>query len=133
MRQVSRWTAALLKQGASILSAGSGRHSLLVLMYHRVLPVADPLLPEEPDLATFTAQMDILRAMCNVLPLTEAVDRLYRKSLPPRAACITFDDGYLNNLTYSVPTLVARGLPATIFVAAEFLCGGCMWTDILME
>jgi peptidoglycan/xylan/chitin deacetylase (PgdA/CDA1 family) len=133
VRQVSRWTAALLKQGASILSAGSGRRSLLVLLYHRVLPVADPLLPEEPDLATFTAQMDILRAICNVLPLTEAVERLYRNSLPPRAACITFDDGYLNNLTYAVPTLLARGLPATIFVAAEFLCGGCMWTDILME
>jgi peptidoglycan/xylan/chitin deacetylase (PgdA/CDA1 family) len=133
VRQVSRWTAALLKQGASILSAGSGRHSLLVLLYHRVLPVADPLLPEEPDLATFTAQMDILRAICNVLPLTEAVDRLYRRSLPPRAACITFDDGYLNNLTYAVPALVTRKLPATIFVAAEFLGGGCMWTDIVME
>jgi peptidoglycan/xylan/chitin deacetylase (PgdA/CDA1 family) len=125
--------AALLKHSASIVSAGSGRHSLLVLMFHRVLPVADPLLPEEPDLATFTAQMDILRAICNVLPLTEAVDRLYTNSLPPRAACITFDDGYLNNLTYAVPTLMARGLPATIFVAAEFLGGGCMWTDIVME
>jgi peptidoglycan/xylan/chitin deacetylase (PgdA/CDA1 family) len=133
VRQVSRWTAALLKCGASLVSVGSGRHTLLVLMYHRVLPATDPLLPEEPDLATFTAQMDILRAICNVLPLTEAVERLYRNSLPPRAACITFDDGYLNNLTYAVPALATRGLPATVFVAAEFLGGGCMWTDIVME
>ena len=75
-------------------SPAGRRARLLVLTYHRVPPVADPLLPDEPDAAGFATQMDIVGHYCNVLPLPEAVRRLQSGALPSRAACITFDDGY---------------------------------------
>ena len=34
-------------------------------------------------------------------------------------AVITFDDGYLNNLTVAAPMLIKHGLPFTVFVAAQ--------------
>ena len=80
------------------LSPAGPRARLLILTYHRVLARPDPLLKDEPDAKTFAAQMDVLSSYCNVLPLPEAVARLKSGSLPSRAACITFDDGYANNL-----------------------------------
>jgi peptidoglycan/xylan/chitin deacetylase (PgdA/CDA1 family) len=83
--------------------------------------------------AHFAAQMDVLRSICRVLPLAEAIERLYSGSLPPRAAAITFDDGYANNLTHAAPVLRARGLPATVFVATGYLNGGRMFNDTVIE
>ncbi len=132
MKQLSPWTAAFLKRLATLV-AGYGGDSLLVLVFHRVLPEPDPLLNEDPDVADFAAQMDVVRATCTVLPLAEAIERLYKRSLPPNAACITFDDGYANNLTYAAPVLVEKGLPATVFVTTGFLEGGRMWNDTVIE
>lgn len=133
MTPLSGFGAALVRRLGNLVAPGGLRGSLLVLIFHRVLPKPDPLLPGEPDAAAFTAQMDLIRATCNVLPLAEAVERLYSNSLPERAVCITFDDGYANNLTLAAPILKARGLPATVFVATGFLNGGRMWNDTVIE
>ncbi len=77
--------------------------------------------------------MDLVTDAFNVLPLTEAVARLRRKSLPARAVCITFDDGYANNLTVALPILKARKLPATVFVSTGFVGGARMWNDTVIE
>lgn len=132
MKQLSPWVAALLR-GCATLVAGNGGGSLLVLVFHRVLPEPDPLLTEDPDVADFAAQMDVVRATCTVLPLAEAVERLYKQSLPSNAACITFDDGYANNLTCAAPILESKRLPATVFVTTGFLEGGRMWNDTVIE
>lgn len=132
MKQLSPWTAAFLRRFARLV-VGNGGDSLLVLVFHRVLPEPDPLLSEDPDVADFAAQMDVVRATCTVLPLAEAVERLYKHSLPAHAACITFDDGYANNLTCAAPVLEKKGLPATVFVTTGFLEGGRMWNDTVIE
>lgn len=119
-----------------LLAAAGGwtsRNALLILIYHRVLPRPDELLPGEPVTETFAAQMDLLASLCNVLPFAEAVERLREGTLPPRAVCITFDDGYANNLEIAAPILKERGLPALVFVATGFTSGGCMWNDIVIE
>lgn len=126
MRVLWRWALAHF-------SPGGARGRLAVLLYHRVLERADPLRPGEPDLARFTWQMETLARLCNVLPLSEAVQRLRAGTLPPRAVAITFDDGYADNLTLALPVLQRFGLPATVFVASGFLDGGIMWNDLVLE
>jgi peptidoglycan/xylan/chitin deacetylase (PgdA/CDA1 family) len=58
---------------------------------------------------------------------------LERDDLPARAACITFDDGYADNLTIATPILKRHGLTATFFIATGFLDGGRMWNDSIIE
>jgi peptidoglycan/xylan/chitin deacetylase (PgdA/CDA1 family) len=115
------------------LSPAGHRARLLILTYHRVPDSRDPILPDEPDAAEFAAHMDILRYFCHVLPLPEAVRRLREGSLPARAAAITFDDGYENNLTVALPILERHGMAATIFIAADAVERGIMWNDLLIE
>ena len=133
MKQLSALERSLFSAAGSLLSPGGRRGSLLVLMYHRVLERPDPLLADEPDAATFAAHMDAVASTFNVLSLSEAAERLQRGALPSRAACITFDDGYANNLTVAAPILAQRKLPATVFIATEFIGGGRMWNDTLID
>jgi peptidoglycan/xylan/chitin deacetylase (PgdA/CDA1 family) len=77
--------------------------------------------------------MDVLRTYCTVLSLPEAVRRMRSGSLPARAACVTFDDGYANNLEVALPILDAKGLTATIFIAVEAIRRGIMWNDLIIE
>ena len=115
------------------VAPGGRRGRLLIFTYHRVLAEPDPLLPDEPDARFFAEQMDWVRAYCRVLPLPEAVRRLADGSLPERAACITFDDGYANNYEVALPILQERNLPATIFIAVDAVRRGVMWNDFAIE
>lgn len=117
----------------SLASPVGARNRLSILIHHRVLPTTDPLQPEVPDCSTFDWQMRLLARHFNVLPLAEAGRRLREGSLPARAAAITFDDGYADNLTHALPILQAHGLPATFFIATGFLDGGRMFNDTLIE
>jgi len=124
---------ATLLRAAATLASRRGPGSLLVLIFHRVLPARDALLPDEPDAADFSAQMDLIERNFSVLPLRAAVQRLRSNSLPARSLCITFDDGYANNCEVALPILKARGIPATVFVAPGFLSGGRMFNDTVIE
>jgi peptidoglycan/xylan/chitin deacetylase (PgdA/CDA1 family) len=121
--------------GALLLRLGAlgapGR--LTILIYHRVLPQPDPLFPGEVDAERFDRQLAWLRRGFNVIPLAQAVRGLREGTLPPRAACITFDDGYADNAEVALPLLRRHGLHATFFVASGFLDGGRMWNDTVIE
>src|SRR5438067_12205090 len=98
--------------------------ALSILIFHRVTPAADPLLPDIPDAAAFERVVRLLVEHFNVIPLSEAAARLLRASLPPRALCITFDDGYADNHDVALPILARHGVTATFFIATGFLGGG---------
>jgi len=68
-----------------------------------------------------------------VMPLCEAIEGLCNGKLPPRAACVTFDDGYADNAEVALPILQKYGIRATFFVATRFLNGGRMWNDTVIE
>jgi peptidoglycan/xylan/chitin deacetylase (PgdA/CDA1 family) len=117
----------------SMLSPSGVRARLTVLIYHRVLADRDPLFPNEPDAGFFETQMRWMQRWFNVLPLSEAVERLSAGRLPARAAAITFDDGYANNCTVALPILRRLCLPATFFIATGYLNGGRMWNDTVID
>ncbi len=109
------------------------RHGLNIFIFHRVLPQPDSMRPGEPDVEGFEALMQCIRRHWRVLPLEEAIERLSHKALPPRAAALTFDDGYADNLSLAAPILERLGLSATVFLASGFLNGGRMWNDTVIE
>ena len=102
---------------------------LSILVYHRVLPRPDPLLPELPDVRRFDRHMAVLKRCFHVLPLRRAIERLREGTLPARAASITFDDGYADNAEWALPILQRHGLCASFFIASDYLNGGQMWND----
>jgi peptidoglycan/xylan/chitin deacetylase (PgdA/CDA1 family) len=111
----------------------SGSPRLTILIFHRVLPGPDPLFPGEVDVDRFDEILSWVTQWFQVLPLAQAVDRLERRSLPVRSACITFDDGYADNATNALPILERYDVPATFFVATGYLNGGRMWNDTIIE
>lgn len=122
-----------LKAALTLASPGGKRGKVSILIYHRVLPTPDPLRTGDPDIETFRWQMQLVAHHFNVLPLHDAAQRLRTGTLPPRAACITFDDGYADNYTVALPILQAAELPATFFIATGYLDGGRMFNDTLIE
>lgn len=122
-----------LKAAASVTSGLGKQKKLFILIYHRVLDGPDFMRPGEVDKSIFTWQMQLLANYFNVLPMADALAKLQDGSLPSRAVCITFDDGYADNYLNALPILQQFQLPATFFVASGYLDGGRMWNDTIME
>lgn len=124
------WAMRTAARGA----APGGRNGrLAVLLFHRVLPGTDALNHWDVTASQFERQLRVLRSHFSPLPLTEAIDRLACRSLPARAVCVTFDDGYADNVDVALPILRRWEVPATFFVATGYLNGGRMWNDSVVE
>jgi len=106
---------------------------LNILIYHRVMPEADPLRPWEIDQQQFRQHMQWISGVFNVIPLSEAVVQLKNGTLKRRSLAITFDDGYLDNATHALPILKELGFHATFFCTSAWLDGGQMWNDKVIE
>jgi peptidoglycan/xylan/chitin deacetylase (PgdA/CDA1 family) len=130
---MKQFSLSLATRLLPILLNTHGKQRLSILIYHRVVPRHDPMRPSEPTIAQFDWQMRILRDNFNPLPLVEAVDRLHTGTLPTRAICVTFDDGYADNELHALPILRKYAIPATVFVSTGFLNGGRMWNDTVIE
>jgi peptidoglycan/xylan/chitin deacetylase (PgdA/CDA1 family) len=99
------------------------RHRLLILCYHGVSMYDEH---EWGDLyispETFRRRMEfVARARCNVLPLSEALHRLQRGTLPDRAVVITFDDGLHDFSSVAFPILESFGYPVTLYVTTYYV------------
>ncbi len=90
----------------------------LILLYHRVaLPGADPwALCVSPE--HFSEHMEVLRRIAYPCSLSELVRAHAANSIPENAVAVTFDDGYLDNLTHARSILEEHDVPATIFVCS---------------
>ncbi len=117
----------------STASPAGPKGRLVVMTFHRVLERSDPLLPGEPDGERFRAWLLQWVKWFNFIPLSEAVARLNAGTLPERAACITFDDGYADNLNVAAHILSRFGLPGTFFIATNYMDGGMMFNDRVIE
>src|SRR6266508_1472693 len=118
-----------LAHGTGLIRAGRSlwAKSLTVVNYHRIdnpyrkgFDSFKPNISATPD--DFHRQMDYLATWFNVVSMREVVQWLDgQKELPPYAALITFDDGYLDNYTAAYPILRRHNFPALIFLATEHI------------
>lgn len=91
---------------------------LRVLMYHRVAHLAAyDQLTVSPE--RFAQQMQELSAH-NVVSLEDGLRAIQAGPLRKPLFAVTFDDGYLDNLTEALPILQRYRIPATIFVTTQF-------------
>jgi len=116
-----------------LLSPGARRGRHQTLLFHRVLSEADPLLADDPERKSFEGLMRYLRHHFSIIPLREAIQRSLENSLPRASLSITFDDGYADNVEVALPILQRLGLQATFFIATDYLNGGRMWNDTVIE
>jgi peptidoglycan/xylan/chitin deacetylase (PgdA/CDA1 family) len=117
--------STLCAVGVPAVSRRFRRGQLTILMFHGV--EAEPLSPpcwHVLDSPTLGRQLAYVRRHFAVLPLEEALERLYAGTLPRNAAAVTFDDGTQNLLTHAAPILRDLRLPAAVFLAT-----GPMGTD----
>ncbi len=100
---------------------------LTVLTYHRI---ADPTRKGfdtfKPNVSAtprdFNLQMDVISRWFNIISINDVASWLLRKStLPPNAALITFDDGYLDNYFQAYPILRKYGIPGLIFLTTKHI------------
>ena len=87
---------------------------------------------------TFRARLEALkRSDCVVLPLGEAVERLYANDLPDRAVAITFDDGTSDFYRRAFPLIQEFGVPVTLYLTTfysyyqrpvfDLMCSYLLW------
>jgi peptidoglycan/xylan/chitin deacetylase (PgdA/CDA1 family) len=99
------------------------RNSLLILCYHGVSLEDEnqwrPFLYISPQ--QLERRLEMLRdGQYAVLPLAEALERLYRKDLPPRSVALTFDDGTYDFYKQAWPRLKRYGFPATVYLTTYY-------------
>jgi peptidoglycan/xylan/chitin deacetylase (PgdA/CDA1 family) len=114
------------------------RNRTLVLTYHRVLP-----LQRWPDSfssrgiivtpETFDLQLRFLRGFLKPLSASEFIACLQSgRPMPSRSCLVTFDDGWYDTLEFALPALRRHGVPAVLFVAADYVgTGRCFWQERL--
>ena len=88
----------------------------MILAYHRIAETTwDPFgLCVSP--AMFRKQMELIREKRLPVSLRQLAEFIRHEDVPPVAVAVTFDDGYLDNLTVASPILMELGIPATFFV-----------------
>ncbi|QNB01293.1 polysaccharide deacetylase family protein [Massilia sp. Se16.2.3] len=113
------------------LTRGNGR--VAIVNYHRVLAAPSPLPGVRAQHRRLHRQMELLARCFNVLPLRDALAAIDAGTVPPRAVCITFDDGYRSVHDLALPVLRRLKLPATVFVSSGYVNGHTMWNDSIVE
>jgi len=98
-----------------------------VLMYHRVLPDSADVSNIEPGMyvraSTFARHLEWLSSRFHVGTLGSLFDDPSSSDQRPTVA-LTFDDGWLDNLTVAWPLLQQAQLRATIFLVRDWVVAG---------
>lgn len=117
----------LVKLGVFRFLIRLNSESLTVLNYHRIndpdhagFDTFKPNVSATP--AEFARQMAYIKKNYNVVTCRDLESYLRGESpLPPRAAMVTFDDGYDDNFSRAFPVLVEQNVPAIIFLSTGFM------------
>jgi peptidoglycan/xylan/chitin deacetylase (PgdA/CDA1 family) len=138
------WSSGRDAVGAAVHWSGAGRafekaarpRGAIILMYHSVAPnEAAPYIEPANRIGprAFERQIAFLAAERRVVALSELVGEIAAGRTPPAGTvCITFDDGYRDNLTVAAPILEKYRLAATLFLATGYVeRAETQWSDKL--
>ncbi len=111
-------------------------HGALIIMYHSVVDETNaPFIDQDYSVSvkTFESQIKYLKYHANVISLSEMMNCIYGdRALPENAVVLTFDDGYMNNLTHAAPILKKYDVPATIYLCTGYIDRKqSQWDDVL--
>ena len=99
------------------------RDRLLILAYHGIAiddeHLWKPTLFLHPDYFRDRLRL-VEKAGCTVLPLGEALQRLYANDLPERSVALTFDDGTYDFYEHAYPILNEFDFPVTVYLATFY-------------
>jgi peptidoglycan/xylan/chitin deacetylase (PgdA/CDA1 family) len=116
------------------------RQRLLILAYHGVALTDEHLFNGSQFISAdlFRDRLELMRrSKCAVLPLGEAVERLYQNDLPDRAVAITFDDGLSDFYRRAFPLIQEFEVPVTLYLTTfyshyqrpvfDLMCSYLLW------
>jgi len=105
------------------------RPGAVMLLYHSVGGrgvFADNVIPED----VFERHMRFIAQHRKAVSLSTILDAVSQGRDPdPEWVAVTFDDGYMDFATTSLPILERYGIPATVFVPTVILEGGYLFFD----
>lgn len=108
-----------------------------ILMFHRVAKpdpdgiVCNQHLKVSPEFFSHFIETS-LRQGYTFISMDEIVEILQKKKRLKKVLCITFDDGYRDNLTTALPILESWNVPAVIYCTTGFLTGDFIpWWDFI--
>jgi peptidoglycan/xylan/chitin deacetylase (PgdA/CDA1 family) len=116
---------SLKTSGVSTLVQNSRwrRQRLLILAYHGVSTDDQHLWNGSMYMSPgmFRERLEtIAKSGCAVLPLAEAITRLYANDLPDRSVAITFDDGNFDFQERAFPLLKEFDFPSTLYLTTFY-------------
>lgn len=96
------------------------RRRVIILMYHRFSDKPEPFKIQKD---VFEQQIRFLKKKYNFVSLSHYAEVLAgkRNDIPPNSMVLTIDDGYWDNYVYAYPILKKYFVPATIFIATDFI------------
>ena len=116
------------------------RQRLLILAYHGISTHDEHLWNDSLYMAaeSFRKRLELIKqSNCVVLPLGEALVRLYAEDLPDRSVAITFDDGTYDFYEQAFPLLQEFNFPVTLYLATfyshfpkpifDIMCSYLLW------
>jgi len=112
--------------------AGEG----VIFTLHRV--VESPQDTLVPGIAITTAFLEAMIALIrrsgyDFVPLSEVPARLTGNARRGRWVCLTFDDGYRDNLTIASPVLTRHGVPYSLFLVSDWVTGARTYNAAVLE
>lgn len=143
LKQIKQATLKSLKStGMSSLVRSSRwrRQRLLILAYHGIALDDEHLWNGTQFISAdlFRSRLEQLKqSRCAVLPLAEAISRLYANDLPANSVAITFDDGTSDFCRQAFPLLEEFGFAATLYLTTfysqfnrpvfDLMCSYLLW------
>ncbi len=79
------------------------------------------------SLTLFDFQIEFIKNNFNII----SPDDLMKSEIPPKAALITFDDGFKSYFKNAVPVLAGHEIPSIIFLNMEPVRGAVFWSGLI--